>query len=243
MQTFQISYLVLVGIALAAMFFGYFFGLYEGRGQGYKKRKKEEEREIKETPAPAAPQVVAKDDPGLLRLKRDGNQLALEVDGQRLNSPLQPAQRKRLIDLLNLIRPFLETTQTAPQPAPVAPPRPAPPPTLTPEEQKAVFSSQLQPKVEPVPAKISFPLPKKKEEPIAAPLTMVEQIDQILQMKIVNTPLAALGIKIQEGPGGMVNVIVGNKKYEGVGDVPDPQVQAAIRAAVAEWENKFTPGL
>ncbi|MFN2275889.1 MAG: hypothetical protein ACK2TX_13700, partial [Anaerolineales bacterium] len=34
---------VMIGVAILAMFFGYFFGLFEGRGQGYKKRKKEEE--------------------------------------------------------------------------------------------------------------------------------------------------------------------------------------------------------
>ena len=218
-----------------------------GRGQGYRKRRKEEELEVKAPPEPAAPQIVVKDDPGLLRLKRQDNQLALEVDGQRLASPLPPAQRKRLIDLLNLIRPFLESgtlsPQAAPKPAPVPPARPAPPVTLSPEEQKAVLGSQPQPKVEPVPATLSFSLPKKKEEPAPAPLTMVEQIDQILQSKIANTPFASLGLKIQEGPGGTVNVIVGDRKYEAVGDVPDPKIQAVLRAAVEEWENKFTPGL
>ena len=72
---------------------------------------------------------------------------------------------------------------------------------------------------------------------------MVQQIDQILQLKLVNTPLAGLGIKIQESPGGGVMVMVGLKKYEGVGDVPDPAIKAVLQAAVAEWEKKYTPGL
>jgi hypothetical protein len=37
-------------------------------------------------------------------------------------------------------------------------------------------------------------------------------------------------------------VYVGLKRYAGVGEVPDPAVQSAIRAAIAEWEKKFTPG-
>ncbi|HET6846503.1 MAG TPA: hypothetical protein VFH29_06685, partial [Anaerolineales bacterium] len=36
----EISILALIGIAIAAMFFGYFFGLLEGRGQGYKRGRK-----------------------------------------------------------------------------------------------------------------------------------------------------------------------------------------------------------
>ena len=38
----EISLWALVGIALASMFFGYFFGLAEGRGQGSRKRAKDE---------------------------------------------------------------------------------------------------------------------------------------------------------------------------------------------------------
>jgi hypothetical protein len=257
MTEYTLSLFAIIGIGLATMFFGYFFGLAEGRNQGYKRRKKEEAQEVKPMPAPqvpasppvASPQVFVRDDPGLLRLKNENNQLVLEVDGDRLNTtPLQPAQRKRLIDLLTLIRPFLEGAAPA---QPASPRSVAPPPqqapqasTLTPVERQAVFGGQVQPKVEPVPAKITLPFgTKKKEEPVLSPLTMVEQIDAILQTRIANTPFAALGLKIQEGPGGLVNVIVGDKKYEGVGDVPDPNVQAVLRAAVEEWEKKFTPGL
>lgn len=40
MQPITLNLFVLIGIALAVMFFGYFFGLFEGRGQGYKKDRK-----------------------------------------------------------------------------------------------------------------------------------------------------------------------------------------------------------
>lgn len=240
MQPITLNLFVLIGIALAVMFFGYFFGLFEGRGQGYKKRKEEE----KDRPLPVSVPVV-KDDPGLLRLKSENNQLRLDMDGQRVDTsmPLAPAQRKRLIDLLTLIRPFLEggqPAQAAPKPVPVSPPV-SPSAPLTPAEQ-VLITNLNQPKVEPVPARISL-IPKKKSEQPAAALSMVQQIDQILQLKLVDTPLAGQGIKIQEAPGGGVLVMVGLKKYEGVGDVPDPAIKAVLQAAVAEWEKKYTPGL
>lgn len=250
MQQVTLNLFVLIGIALATMFFGYFFGLSEGRGQGYKKRKAEEQ----DKPLPVAP--VIKDDPGLLRLKNENNQLRLDMDGQRVDTsaPLDPAQRKRLIDLLTLIRPFLEggqPAQAAPKPAPVSQavstpkPVPAPPPASssapTPAE-RAMFANPAPPKVEPVPARVSL-VPRKKSEQPAAALSMVQQIDEILQLKLVNTPLANMGIKIQEAPGGGVMVMVGLNKYEGVGDVPDPAIKAVLQAAVAEWEKKYTPGL
>jgi hypothetical protein len=48
---------------------------------------------------------------------------------------------------------------------------------------------------------------------------------------------------LQEAPGGGVIFWVGVSKYESVDDIPDEQVQAAIRAAIDEWEEKYTPGL
>ena len=39
--------LVAIVIGLSVMFFGYFFGLFEGRGKGYKKRREEEVEEKK----------------------------------------------------------------------------------------------------------------------------------------------------------------------------------------------------
>jgi hypothetical protein len=40
-----------------------------------------------------------------------------------------------------------------------------------------------------------------------------------------------------------VMVYVGLTRYNGVDDVPDPAIKAAIRDAISEWEDKYTPGL
>jgi len=74
-------------------------------------------------------------------------------------------------------------------------------------------------------------------------LSIVEQIDEILQARLSGTPLAERAIRLQPSPEGGVIVWVGLQKFAGVEEVADPDVQAIIRAATAEWEKKYTPGL
>lgn len=73
--------------------------------------------------------------------------------------------------------------------------------------------------------------------------SIVSQIDGVLQARLAGTPLEDRGIFLAQSREGMVNVYVGLTRYSGVDEVPDPEIKAAIRAAIAEWEDKFTPGL
>ena len=84
---------------------------------------------------------------------------------------------------------------------------------------------------------------KKEEAPAAAPTSMVGQINAILQARIVNTKLAEVGVTMIESPSGGVFVYVGLNKFESIDSVPDEDIKAAIRSAIAEWERKYTPGL
>jgi hypothetical protein len=234
----QLPPIVLIIIALGTMFFGYFFGLVEGRGQGYQKRKAEQEKDVLDKggvppePAPALP--IIQDDPGLLRLKEESGRLRVDLDGTRVTlETLMPEQRKRLIELVTRLRPWVEGRGAATE-APAAISQPVSVPR-TPAK-----TAPLRP--EDVPAATPTATTPKKEAP-AAPQTMVTQIDAILQQKLENSPLAGRGIKLEEAAGGGVNVVVGIQRYDGIADVPDLDVQAAIRAAIAEWERKFTPGM
>jgi hypothetical protein len=65
----------------------------------------------------------------------------------------------------------------------------------------------------------------------------------VLQARLIGTPLEGRGIALSNSPEGGVLVYVGVDKYNGVDEVPDPQIKAAIRAAITEWENKYTPGM
>lgn len=232
----QITYLAIIGIALAAMFFGYAFGLFEGRNQGYRKRQKEEAaeqagRHAVEIPPPVPEPVRIKvDDPGMMRIKNEGGTLALDLDGTRVDTTsLTADQRRRLIEMLNLMRPWLEGKVAAapagqPGPAPAVPPA-APPPAapLPPASRSAMIA--------------------KEDRPVAPAGSIVTQIDSILQARIAGTPLEERGVFLAQSPEGGVMVYVGLTKYMGIDEVPDPEIKAAIRSAITEWENKYTPGL
>lgn len=185
-------------------------------------------------PAPSAPGI------SLLRLWLDEKESPqLDLDGQPVHTRQIPEpQRKRLVQLVTVMRPWIEGRPT--EPTPVAQthiPRPVPPasqPTPAP-----VFA----PASVPAPTGFIPPIAPVKDDRPVKPLSMVGQIDEILQLKLTTTTFAGRGIRLQESPTGGVTVVVGGKNYEGVGDVPDAEVQAIIRAAIAEWENKYTPGL
>ncbi len=88
--------------------------------------------------------------------------------------------------------------------------------------------------------------PQKQEEresakppaPAAArrPLSMVEQINQILERMLRDLPEAQRAVRLVEGAGGSVRVYVGVNAYSSIDDVPDPDIRGLIREAVAKWE-------
>ena len=214
----QIDYLSIIVVGLAALFVGYFVGLFESRGRGELKEKRIE------------PPLIAPKENSLLKLSLDDhNQLRLDLDGQSTDANrLAPEQRKRLIDLMVTMRPWIDASASKPvasQPTPAAP-------VVVPISQPAATPTTTAP----------VPTSKKKEEAQTGPLSMVAQIDEILQANLANSALANRAIRLLESPEGSVVVMVGLDKYNGVGDVPDPQVQAMLRSAIAEWEKKYTPG-
>ncbi len=229
MQQISLTLFAIIGICLATMFFGYFFGLFEGRGQGYKRRKKEEALEDLNKPPEvpkSLPPVPAPRDDFLLKLSQlPTGQPRLDLDGKPVDtSMLTVEQRKRLIDLMVMMRPWIEAKPVA------SPAQPAPAPMQQPAA--AATAAPVQP-----PA--AAPATPADAKP--APTSMVGQIDVILQKSLIGTPLAGRGIRLTESPEGGVIVMLGTNKYQSVGDVPDPQVQSVIKAAIAEWEKKYTP--
>jgi hypothetical protein len=133
---------------------------------------------------------------------------------------LQAEQRQRLISVVLDLRSWLEAARPS---SPAAAPDP-------------VTSQQI---VQPLTV-VSPDKPKGKAvegvKPIPILKSIVEQIDDVLQVKILVSPFNDRKIGLVEGPGGAVIVKDGINRYEGIDTVPDPEIKALIRQAVAEWE-------
>lgn len=218
----------------------YTIGFYEGRSNGYKRRKRDEEQEKLKNPSTP----VNVDDPGLLRIKSEDGNLTLELDGARADTTaLSPDQRKRLTELVMQMRPWV---QDEAKPVTVQP-TPLPPQPLDQTQGQPASIQPAPPPLPPISWKPASPSKesagKKEERPAPPPTSIVGQIDLVLQEKLIGLPLADKGLSLTQSPEGGVIVNIGPLKYSGVDEVPDAEIKAFIRAAIAEWEKKYTPGL
>jgi len=75
------------------------------------------------------------------------------------------------------------------------------------------------------------------KEEVKKSLSMIEQIDDILQRKMTEMTGAPQGVRLVEGAGGSLRVFIGVQSFA-FEDVPDADVKRLIREAVAEWELK-----
>lgn len=95
-----------------------------------------------------------------------------------------------------------------------------------------VLKSAVETPVQPV---LQPPTAAKKPEP---PQSIVAQIDEILQEALPHTVLKNRKIRLVETPGRGMQVVVDGNAYEGVGDVPEPEVRLLIQKCVSRWEKK-----
>ena len=254
---------IIVG-AMIGMVIGWVIGFFDSNSRTSKKieaaeanaeiKVKEAEKKIAEAKQNLATASAMQDDPGLLRLKKDNGRFTLEMDGALVTSDLSPDKKKRLVELVTVMRPWIEGGQSssaAPQPAApvqISPPQGAP---LMPDPAQVAISppvpASLRNATPPVPVPVTFQslVQTKKPEPEKniASLSIVQQIDTVLQARLMDTPLAKRGIRLQESIQGGVEVYVGLQKFHAVDDVPDEEIKTAIRSAIAEWEKKYTPGM
>lgn len=227
------------GLALVVLLIGFFIGYVDSNVRSVKKieaaetkeknARAEAEKKLAEAGISKASASSVTDDPGLLRLKYKNGEPFLELDGKMVTPKnVSPDQKKRLIELITVMRPWVEGGQIA---SAVSQPSASQQTPLTSVSPAEVVSRPLQ------------PAKKAEVEKPFASLSIVQQIDSILQERLLNTPLEKSGLRLHESIQGGVEVYVGVQKFDSIDDVPDPVMKSTIRAAIAEWEEKYTPGI
>ena len=83
-------------------------------------------------------------------------------------------------------------------------------------------------------ADVINPAPAKKE----GPKSIVQQIDEIFQEKLLGTPLENQKIFLVEDPRTGVIVRVGNETYAGIGALPEGEIKNLLKGSVQEWERR-----
>jgi hypothetical protein len=81
--------------------------------------------------------------------------------------------------------------------------------------------------------------PVEKTESGDLDLSIVVQIDEILQAKLESIQLEDQGIRLVEGPDQGMVIEVGLNRYTEIDAVPDERVRQLIRLSVAEWESSL----
>ncbi len=235
MVDIQVLYMFLGGFTIFAFLIGAAAGWWLGGRSGSKRREKPVEK------PPAAEQPGDKIE--ILRFvrERDNGALVMEMRGKvyHRSQELTDVERKNLVRFGRDWLKWLGAPE-APQPpaeneggetAQVKPDAPAMPGSDEPQPVRLEEVAVQPVKARPAP-------PATPVEDAVMPVSIVAQIDEILQEFLSLSPLANKKIKLTEDPDQGVMVWVDSQCYSGVDGVPDPEVRALLRKAAQEWEKR-----
>jgi hypothetical protein len=112
------------------------------------------------------------------------------------------------------------------------------PPIVEDEPAEPVADVTPAPVEEVPPAPVSdIPeLDDAEEDEEAKMLSVVDEVNNILQRKLIGSPLAGKGIHLMENHNNEIRFWVGLNSYNDVEDIPDPEVRKIIDESVKEWE-------
>lgn len=102
-------------------------------------------------------------------------------------------------------------------------------------DQREDVSGQYPPGFDqPITQPVQPEMPEKKEVKL---LSVIEEIDKILQKKLEESPLGEKGIQLMENQNQEIRIWVGLNSYDAIDEVPDPEIRALIIESVEDWEN------
>jgi len=134
-----------------------------------------------------------------------------------------------------------QATTAAPSPAAAGAEKPAPVRPLSPATPPAsVLKARIRSESAPLPAPGREAFDRESFADALLPmLDIAGEIENIMRQMQPGYPgLAQRVIRLQNAPGRGVRVVVDGIVYESVDAVPDPDIQALIRAATREWERR-----
>lgn len=226
LSPFVILVLALGSLAIAAGLLVWLIGYVRDGGRGRSKEPRQ--------PPPAAESAPAGAQE-LLRVSRtDKDRLAVFVQGRsyRHLQDITDAQVGReTVEAIRTVLTFAEDWLPLLREAP-----PQPPPQRSAVEEQAFRERPRR--------SDRFPLRRPSAPPPLEPLIPVERINDLLQERLRERPdLAGRRICLTTDARGDLRIYVGQRTFEAVDDVTEPEVRAVIRDAIREWEDSYAdPG-
>ena len=160
-----------------------------------------------------------------------------ELDGKVFRSPseMTEEQKARFTKLLEVLQSWTKSPENNPKAGvPVLKVRPV---SVPGEEIKPVLDDK---RISYNPIKVfSDAIGTDTNKPKSESMSIVAQVDEILQEKLENTPLAKRGISMKDSLDGGLLVWVGLQQYDSIDEVPDPEIRQVLKASVEEWERRL----
>jgi hypothetical protein len=212
---------LLIFIVLFALAIGFFLGLFLISLDAPFLRKLFLKEESGDTPTPEDTEtgIGEMDDEIEIKKPSPTSQLVLKVWQEEGQAPVYEQDGKYLEkedlpqDILNVITIHAEETAEPEKPKSIPEPIEAEPVSKAPQEPE-----------------------EDEEETEIKMLSVVDEVNEILQRKLHGSPMAGKGIHLMENHNKEIRFWVGLESFNDVSEIPDPEIRALIDAAVKEWE-------
>ena len=172
---------------------------------------------------------------------QDGS-LVVQIAGQHYRRVFDIRDRetgRRLLEIINRLVAFSKGRETRELAAPSA--SPAPEPAL--EARRQAFFKELTSPADDRPrlSRITAdPVPFRGRSPLERPginLNLADEIERLLQLRVDASPdFRQRAVHVRSAPDGGLRFDVDGARYTALDEIPDPQVQALLRAAISDWD-------
>lgn len=167
--------------------------------------------------------------------RREDDQVVLEANGRPLHTPadIHPDERTWLVLTTETIYRLLEQVPAPAEPTPSSQPTAAAPRIgWQPAQPQETRNPSMNP------ADVLIRAAQAGQAKPSQPKSLVEQIDEVLQEMLAQSPLPAGEIHLAENADLGLEVRLGSQYYDGIEAVPDENARQIIRAAIAEWQRR-----